>query len=85
MLHDLDYDDTGSPAIALVPAGVSWDDVRDHIKIVHGPLLLLPDGSSQYAGAYWADSTMVVTEDLGSDLDEAVAEFRAFLREHGQA
>lgn len=85
MLHDLDYDDTGSPAIGLVAAGVSWDDVRDHIKIAHGPLLLRPDGSSEYAGAYWAQNTMVVIEDLGTDPDEAVAEFREFLRDHGQA
>lgn len=37
MLDDLEYDDSESPAIGLVPAGVSWEDVHDHIKIAHHP------------------------------------------------
>ena len=51
MLDDLDYDDSEEPAIGLVPPGASWDEVRDHIKIVHGPLLIGPAASGQYAGA----------------------------------
>jgi len=85
VLDDLDYDDSESPAIGLVPAGVSWDDVYDHIKIAHHPLLVLPADGDQYAGAYWADTKMVVAEDLGSDQDEAVQEFRDVLRERGEA
>lgn len=84
MLHDLDYEDSDSPAIGLVPVGVSWEDVRDHIKIAHGPLLVLQEASGQYAGAYWTGNTMVVTDDLGSDHDEAVSEFREFLLERGE-
>ena len=50
MLEDLEYEDSESPAIGLVHAGVPWEDVRDHIKIAHHPLLVLPEGSTQYAG-----------------------------------
>jgi hypothetical protein len=39
----------------------------------------------QYAGAYWADTKMVVADDLGSDQDQAVEEFRELLRERGEA
>jgi len=84
VLNDLSYDDSDAPGIGLVPAGVSWDEVEDHIKIVHGPLLTGPDASGQYAGAYWAGTRMVVEPDLGSDPDEAVSEFREILRERGQ-
>jgi hypothetical protein len=85
VFEDLDYDDSESPAIGLVRAGVSWEDVRDHIKIGHSPLLVLPEGSDQFAGAYWTGTEMVVTEDLGSDHEEAISEFRDYLREHGEA
>jgi hypothetical protein len=84
VLHDLDYDDSESPAIGLVRAGVSWEDVRDHIKIGHSPLLVLQEDSGAYAGAYWTGTAMVVVDDLGSDHEEAVDEFRTFLREHGE-
>ena len=84
MLEDLAYDDSEEPPIALVPPGVSWDEVRDHIKIVHGPLLVGPAASGQYAGAYWATSQMVVAGDLGSDQDEALREFRDIMHERGE-
>lgn len=84
MLDDLSYDDSDEPGIALVPAGISWDEVADHIKIVHGPLLVGPDADGQYAGVYWANAQMVVEPELGSDQDEAVSEFRGVLRERGQ-
>jgi hypothetical protein len=84
VLDELGYDDSDEPGIGLVPDGVSWDEIEDHIKIVHGPLLAGPDASGQYAGAYWADTRMVVEPDLGPDQDEAVSEFRQILRERGQ-
>jgi hypothetical protein len=83
VLHDLTYDDSEGPSIGLVPAGVSWAEVEDHIKIAHHPLLV-PDDDGEYAGAYWTGTKMVVAEDLGSDQDEAVAEFRDLLRERGE-
>jgi len=84
VLEDLEYDDSESPAIGLVPAGVRWEDVQNHIKIVHSPLLAwLPDGA-QYVGAYWAGAELVVAEDLGSDQEQAINEFRSFLRERGE-
>jgi hypothetical protein len=85
MLDDLEYDDSESPAIGLVPAGVSWQDVQDHIKIAHNPLLVPLGDRAQYVGAYWAGTELVVAEDLGSDQEEAVREFREFLRERGEA
>jgi len=84
VLEDLQVDDSDMPAIGLVPPGVSWDQVRDHIKIAHHPLLTRPDGGDQYAGAYWTGTDMVVVEDLGPDQDQAIDEFRAFLQEHGE-
>jgi hypothetical protein len=85
VLDDLEHDDSDSPAIGLVPAGVPWQDIQDHIKIAHHPLVVLPEGSSQYAGAYWTGTAMAVIEDLGSDQDQAISEFRELLRERGEA
>jgi hypothetical protein len=85
MLDDLAYDDSEPPAIGLVPAGVSWDEVQDHLKIAHSPLLVGPEASAQYAGAYWASTRMVVVDDLGSDQEQALSEFRDILRERGEA
>jgi hypothetical protein len=86
VLDDLDFDDSDSPAIGLVPPGVSWEQVRDHIKIAHHHLLVPPDGggAGDYAGAYWTGTEMAVVADLGPDQDEAIDEFRAFLQEHGE-
>ncbi len=42
VLDDLEFDDSDSPAIGLVPPGVSWAQVRDHIKIAHHSLLVPP-------------------------------------------
>lgn len=85
MLDDLEYHDSESPAIGLVPPGVPWADVEDHIKIVHGPLLVQVSESAEYVGAYWSDTQLKVAADLGSDEDEAISEFREFLHEHGEA
>jgi len=85
MLDDLAYDDSDAPAIGLVPAGVSWDEIRDHIKIAHSPLLTGPDRDGQYTGAYWSGTEMLLADDLGDDQDQAIDEFRDFLHEHGQA
>ena len=84
MLDDLEYDDGEPPAIGLVPAGVQWEEIQDHIKIAHHPLVVLPEGSSEYAGVYWTGTAMVVIEDLGADQDQAIFEFREFLRERGE-
>ena len=85
MLDDLEYEDSESPAIGLVPAGVPWEEIRDHIKIAHYPLVALPEGGTQYAGVYWTGTAMAVTEDLGPDHDQAISEFRELLRDRGEA
>jgi len=85
VLDDLEYDDSESPAIGLVPGGVSWEEVQNHIKIAHNPLLVPRGDGDEYVGAYWADTQLVVAGDLGSDQDEAVREFRELLRERGEA
>jgi hypothetical protein len=84
VLHELDYDDSDAPSIGLVPPGVTWEDVYDHIKIAHHPLLVTLDDGADHAGAYWDGTKMVVAEDLGPDQDEAVTEFRELLRERGE-
>jgi hypothetical protein len=84
VLDDLDFDDSDSPAIGLVPPGISWDEVRDHIKIAHHSLLVPLAGGSQFAGAYWTGTDMVVIDDLGPDQDQAIDEFRALLQERGE-
>lgn len=84
MLDDLAYDDSDAPAIGLVPAGVSWDEIRDHIKIAHSPLLTGPDGDGQYVGAYWSGTEMLLASGLGDDQEQAIAEFRDFLQERGE-
>ena len=85
MLYDLEIDDSDSPAIAVVPPGVSWEEVRDHIKIAHHPLLIPPpaDGD-QFAGAYWTGTDMVVIDNLGLDQDQAIDDFRATLQDLGE-
>jgi hypothetical protein len=82
VLEDLDIDDSDSPTIGVVPPGVTWTEVRDHIKIAHHHLLVLTDGG-QYAGAYWTGTDMAVVPDLGSDAEEAIEEF-VFLQEHDE-
>jgi hypothetical protein len=85
VLYDLEIDDSDSPAIALVPPGVSWEEVRDHIKIAHHPMLVPPpDDGDQFAGAYWTGTDMVVIDALGADLDQAVDDFRAALQDLGE-
>ena len=84
MLEDLEFDDAGSPAIGLVPPGVSWQQVHDHIKIAHHHLLIPPADGGDYTGAYWTGTKMALVEDLGPDQDEAIDEFRDFLAEHDE-
>lgn len=84
MLEDLEYDDLESPAIGLVPGVVGWDEVQDHIKIAHSPLLVLLADGAEYAGVYWTGTQAVQVPDLGSDLEEAIDEFRAVLNERGE-
>ena len=84
MLEDLEFDDAGSPAIGLVPPGVSWQQVNDHIKIAHHHLLIPPADGGEYTGAYWTGTKMALVEDLGLDEEEAIDEFRAFLAEHDE-
>ncbi len=84
MLNDLEYDDLESPAIALVPGVVGWDEVQDHIKIAHSPLLVLLADGAEYSGVYWTGTQAVQVPDLGADLEEAIDEFRAVLNERGE-
>ena len=84
MLEDLEFDDAGSPAIGLVPPGVSWQEVHDHIKIAHHHLLIPPADGGDYTGAYWTGTEMIVVDDLGPDQDQAIEEFRALLQERGE-
>ena len=84
MLEDLDIDDSDSPAIGLVPPGVSWAEVRDHIKIAHHHLLIPSADGGEYSGAYWTGTDMAVIPDLGPDQDAAIEEFRVFLQEHDE-
>jgi hypothetical protein len=85
VLDDLEFDDSDSPAIGLVPPGVSWAEVRDHIKIAHHSLLVPPpaDGGD-FAGAYWTGTDMMVIDDLGPDQDQAIDDFRAALQDLGE-
>ena len=84
MLEDIEFDDAGSPAIGLVPPGVSWQQVRDHIKIAHDHLLIPEADGAGYTGAYWTGTEMAMVEDLGPDAEEAIDEFRAYLQEHDE-
>jgi hypothetical protein len=85
MLDNLEFDDSDSPAIGLVPPGVSWDQVYDHIKIAHHSLLVPPpaDGAG-FAGAYWTGTEMMVIDDLGPDQEQAIDDFRATLQDLGE-
>jgi hypothetical protein len=85
VLDDLKFDDSDSPAIGLVPPGVSWEEVRDHIKIAHHSLLVPPpaDGGD-FAGAYWTGTEMLVIDDLGPEHDQAIDDFRAALQDRGE-
>ena len=88
MLDGLSYDDSEPPSVGLVPPGTSWEEVNDHIKIAHNFLLVAPEdggaGAGEYAGAYWTGTEMIVLAELGTDLDEALDEFRDLLRQRGE-
>ena len=84
MFEEVDVDDTDLPAITVIQQSATWDEVYDHIKISHAPLLVMPDGGEDYVGAWWTGTEMVKTEELGPDLDDAVADFRQYLQDRGQ-
>jgi hypothetical protein len=84
LLDDLEYDDLESPAIGLVPGVAAWADVQDHIKIAHSPLLVLLAEGAEYTGVYWTGTEAVQVRELGSDLEDAIDEFRAVLNERGE-
>ena len=84
MLENLEFDDSEPPTIGLVPDGTSWEQVQDHIKIAHHPLLVPLPAAGTYVGAYWAGTRTIVTEDLGSDQDQALEDFRAYLLDRGE-
>jgi hypothetical protein len=52
VLEDLEFDDAEPPTIGLVPDGTSWEQVQDHIKIAHHPLLVPMPDTGTYAGAF---------------------------------
>jgi hypothetical protein len=64
---------------------VPWEEIQDHIKIAHHPLVVPPEAGTEYAGAYWTGTAMAVIKDLGSDQDQAIGEIRQLLRERGEA
>ena len=82
MLEDMEYDDADSPAIGLVPAGVSWETCGPHKDRAHPLLVVLGDGAG-YAGVYWTGTEAVTVADLGSDHEQAVEDFREYLRARG--
>jgi len=84
VLNDLEYDDLETPAIGLVAGVVSWAGVQDHIKIAHSPLLVQLADGAEFTGVYWTGTEAVQVPGLGSDLEQAIAEFRAFLTERGE-
>jgi len=84
LFEGLTYDDSDYPSIGLVPPGASSEDVLDHIKIAKDFLLIQSEGEDGWAGAYWADTEMVVVEDLGPSQDDALDQFREELRERGE-
>jgi len=84
VLENLEFDDSEPPTIGLVPDGTSWEQVQDHIKIAHHPLLVPLPATGTYVGAYWAGTRTIVTEDLGSDQDQALEDFRAYLLDRGE-
>jgi len=51
VLDEVEYDDSEPPAIGVVPAGVPWDDVQDHIKLAHNPLLVLRKAALSTSGS----------------------------------
>jgi hypothetical protein len=83
VLEDLDVDDSAAPAIAIAPAGASWDEVADHVKIMHNPVLAGPGGDGEYTGAYWAGNKLMMAGSLGTDQDDALAGFRDILLDRG--
>ena len=43
-----------------------------------------PDPDGEYTGVYWTGREMALVSDLGSDQEEAIEEFRAYLQEHDE-
>ncbi len=83
MLDGLAYDDSEPPSIALVPPGTSWEaGARSHQDRARFPAR--PRAAGGYAGAYWTGTQMVVLDDLGTDQDEALDEFREQLGQRGE-
>ena len=84
MLEDLEFDDAGSPAIGLVPPGVTWQQVHDHIKIAHHHLLIPRPTAGTTPASTGPAPRWPWSSDLGPTQEEAIEEFRAFLQEHDE-
>jgi len=82
VLDGLTHDDSAPPSIGIVPAGTTWAEVHDHIKISHD--FLLVEAGGEYHGAYWTGTEMIVLGDLGPDQDDALDDFRDQLRQRGE-
>ncbi|HWG60845.1 MAG TPA: hypothetical protein VG253_03945 [Streptosporangiaceae bacterium] len=85
MLDNIGYDDSDLPAIGLIPEGVPWEEIREHLKIARSPLLVPAVSDGQFVGTYWTEAEQVVTDDLGGDQEEALREFREILADEGLA
>jgi hypothetical protein len=77
------FDATEPPNIGVGQHGITWQEVEGYIRVAHNPVLTVPPGEKQYRGVYWdaAMATVKTTDDLGTELSDALRQFRAFLRQ----
>lgn len=73
------HDNNGSPPLDVLLEPSPWPEVSEYVAQRHNLILARVPDSEQFRGIYWNGSGAGVTVDLGSDPEEAAAQFREFL------
>ncbi len=72
------------PEVGMVPDSLGWGDVEGYVRITKRPVLApMQEGHGKFGGIFWnpAKAAVDATEDLGPGQQEALGQFREFLRQ----
>lgn len=81
MTDKIIFDSAEPPNIGVARPGTTSQEIEDYVRVAHNPVIALPPGDEQYRGVYWTPPTVSFTDELGTDLEGAMRQFRSFLRQ----
>lgn len=81
MADKITFDSSEPPTIGIAQPGITWQEMESYVRVAHNPVLAIPPGEEQYKGVYWdaATATVGTTDDLATELKDALRQFRALL------